>query len=214
MKLVVGGPSRRALGALLVLLLATAACGGESKADSGSATEADEPARAGAEGDATTPTTAGGKAGKKSSGDRGGTTTTTTTTSGQSEAAAADGSAPDPKAAQPKTETRKIEVLAELKESCLKPGGSQTLTVRTLPSAGVAFDTEYSDYLTGMEAGHYGGNSAGYVGEDGTWTSTWVVAPNAPAGKATVLVLAAHSHDGMGETKAVFTVADALGKCS
>jgi hypothetical protein len=211
-KLVVGGPSRRALGALLVLLAATAACGGESKADSGRAAEAEEPARAAAEGDATTPTTAGGKAGKKSSGDRGGTTTTTTAT-GQSEAAA-DGTAPDPKAAQPKTETRKIEVLAELKESCLKPGGSQTLTVRTLPSAGVAFDTEYSDYLTGMEAGHYGGNSAGYVGEDGTWTSTWVVAPNAPAGKATVLVLAAHSHDGMGETKAVFTVADALGKCS
>lgn len=215
MKLFVGGPYRRARGALLVLLLATAACGGQTKADEGKDAEGGGTAPAAAEGEGTTTTTrAAGKAGKKSSAAGGGATTTTTAAS-EAKAAGSDKQSSDPKVEEYKPRSmRTLQITAELTESCVKPGGSQTLTVRTEPDAGVAFDTEYSDYLTGTMPGHYGGNLAGYADADGTWSSTWVVAPNAPAGKATVLVLGALGKDALGETKAFFTVADALGKCA
>ena len=214
MNLVVGGPFRRGLlQALLVLVLTAAACGGQSKADEGKdAAKAGEQA---AEGEATTTTLPAGTSKKQSSSPaNGGSTTTTTTAKGEAGSAASEKQA-DGKATEYKPRPmRTVEVTAELQESCVKPGGSQTVNVRTEPEAGVAYDTEYADYSTGSMPGHYGGNTAGYADGAGTWSSTWVVAPNAPAGKATVLVLVAKGTDGLGETKAVFTVADALGKCA
>jgi hypothetical protein len=107
-----------------------------------------------------------------------------------------------------------LDITAELAESCVRPGGSQSITIRTEPYAGVGYDTMYSDYLTGMMEGHYGGNSAGFTDGDGIYKDTWVITPNAPAGEAIVLVLGSHDEGGMGETKATYKVADALGKCS
>lgn len=211
-----GGPSRhrigRLLGAVAVASLVTAGCGGASKADDNQATPA-----ASGEGAAAADTQAGGGSTtstvpKPRSSSAGSKATTTTTKPGAPAAAkGTEGQAPPPEDDPYK---RTLAITAELTETCVRPGGTQTVKVRTLSYAGVAFDTEYSDYLTGMQPGHYGGNSGGFTDAEGTYSFTWVVAPNAPAGKATVLVLGSHDEGGIGETKAFFTVADALGKCA
>ena len=218
MKLFIGGkrPVRLVLGTLAVSALVTSACGGQSKAeDNASDKPADAAASPPGEGGGGSPTSTPASSSKKGGSQAGSAGATSTTVPGGSSSGS---SGSGPKAAtnpsggdQP---TRTLEMSAELAESCVRPGGTQTITVRTLPYSGVAFDTEYADYLTGMMPGHYGGNSAGFVDEDGTWTSTWVIAPNAPAGLTTVLVLGTHEQGGLGETKALFTVADALGKCA
>lgn len=211
MQLLVGGSSHfrsQVLGAVLLLAVATAGCGGQSKAQDGTADEKPEQAAStGAEAQGSTASTV---TPKKSSGSSGGATPTTAAATAKS-GAAAQKSDSTPTTVDPYTRTLKIE--AELQESCVRPGGSQTVTVRTLPYAGVAYDTQYSDYLTGMMEGHYGGNGAGFTDDDGTYTSTWVITPNAPAGNTTVLVLGSHQSGGIGETKVFFNVSDALGKC-
>lgn len=212
MELLVGGRFRvrRTLIAMALVSAVGAGCSG-SKADDSAAPE--EPAAAageasdGADGGGSTTTTAPPKKGSASKQNSG--NTTTTAEPGGSVAANADGSAAEEEDPYKKT----LAITAELAESCVRPGGTQTVTIRTLPYAGVGYDTEYSDYLTGMMEGHYGGNAGGFTDDDGTYTSTWAITPNAPAGKATVKVLGSHHDGGIGEARAYYTVADALGKC-
>ena len=213
MKLLVGGRFRihRTLIALALVSAVATGCSGSSKADDGAAPK--EPADAaaaastGGKGGGSTTTTAKPKKSSASKATSG--STTTTAKPGGSAAANEDGSTAEEEDPYKKT----LAITAELAETCVRPGGSQTITIRTLPYAGVGYDTEYSDYLTGMMEGHYGGNAGGFTDDDGTWTGTWVVAPNAPAGKTTVKVLGSHHEGGIGEARAYFTVADALGKC-
>lgn len=107
-----------------------------------------------------------------------------------------------------------LPMTAELKESCVRPGGKQTITIRTEPESGVGYDAIYSDGKGGAMEGHYGGNKGGQVDEDGTFTDTWVVAPNAPAGQVKVNVLGGKMGYEHAEAYAYFSVADLTGKCA
>lgn len=222
-KSLVGGSPfmRRVLAALAVGSLVLAGCGGGSRADEkaegdDAVQSADDAASKGAEsgaeggGEATSTTT------KPAAGGASNATTTTTAKAGSSGGSGSSKSSGD-KGSTPTTRdpaSRTMPMTLDLQEPCVRPGGSQVVVVQALPNAGIAFDTEYSDGKTGMMEGHYGGNNAGYADDEGRFASTFAVAPNAPAGNATVLVLGSHQDGGFGEAKATFQVADALGKCS
>jgi|SRR5688572_663449 len=134
--------------------------------------------------------------------------TTTTTATGTA-------ATPEPKAALTEPGPKgQLEVKASLAESCVKPGGTQSITILTKPKSGTGYDTVYSDGKSGLMEGHYGGNNGGQVGEDGKWSDTWVVAPHAPAGKVQVNVLANHVDYGAAQATLFFTVADVTGKCN
>lgn len=205
----VGGLVRahRTIGGLLLVAVVVAGCG-DSKASGAKAKESSDTPE-------TTSTTGGAEGDAKGSGKaKSQGSTTTTVTPGPTGAAKVD-AASEQKKVEEDPYTRTLPLSAELATACVKPGGSQTVIIRAAHGAGVAFDTTYSDGLTGMMEGHYGGNMAGYTDPEGTYTNTFVVAPTAPAGEAIVLVLGSHAEDGIGETTATFKVADkVLGSCS
>jgi hypothetical protein len=107
-----------------------------------------------------------------------------------------------------------LQLTAELKEACVPPGGKQVIVIRTEPKAGVAYDAVYSDGKGGATAGHYGGNKGAQVDHTGTFTDTWVVAPNAPQGKVTVNVLGGLVGYKHAEAYVSFVVADMSGRCA
>lgn len=113
---------------------------------------------------------------------------------------------------QPDKRTLKMSV--ELKHDCVRPGSAQTVTIHATTGSIVGYNTYYADGKSALHEGFYGGNMVGATGEDGTWTDTWVVAANAPAGQAVVAVLGSHSDEGHGEAGAAFLVSDAIGNCS
>jgi hypothetical protein len=83
---------------------------------------------------------------------------------------------------------------ARLTETCVQRGGSQGLTVQTLPRAVVGFDSYYSDGKDGGAlGGNYGGNAGGQTDASGRYEATWVVSPTAPSGPVTVIVVASHA---------------------
>lgn len=196
-----------AFGAVL-LLVGLTGCGGDSKASN---TRDAQSAGAESASESTTTTVAGSKAAKPKAGKdkAAGASSTTTTT--------AKGAAPGSKAAEttPTTDpfAMTMDIKAELATECVRPGGSQTITIRAPYGAGVGYDVAYADGLTSMGEGHYGGNMGGYTDPEGTFVHTFVVAPNAPTGPAVANVLGTHIDHGFGETHAYFAVADALGKC-
>lgn len=86
---------------------------------------------------------------------------------------------------------------ATLQFACLKPGDRQTVDVRTARGAAIAYDSRYSDGKTGISEGFYGGNKGGHASEEGTWSDTWVIAPQAPPGDVQVTIVAGamgHQH--------------------
>lgn len=199
--------------AALVVLTVLGACGGDSKAD----TAAEEAAQATTDGvtaDGTTTTA------KRAAGDKAGSATKPSKKAQTADAKAAASTpttTPDKEAVPGQSEkdkyAGKLEMSAEVTEPCVRPGGLQTLTVRTKDNAGIAFDTVYADGLSGLKDGHYGGNDGGYTDDDGTYTATWTVAATAPKGPAAVNVLGSHYGTGIGETHTSFKVADPLGNC-
>lgn len=210
MKRRVGRPERiwRGVWALAAVCgLALAGCG-SSKADSG------EPRRR--TGDAsgkTSSTIAASAKGEDAPGrpGSGGRTTPTSVDSGSAAAHGGDKAAGD----EPKSEpvTRTMQISMELKQPCVRPGESQTITIHAPYTSSVGYNTYYADGKSGLSEGFYGGNMVGFTDQSDTWTHTWVVAVNAPAGEAVVVVLATHDEQGRGETGDLFTVADALGRC-
>lgn len=197
----------RLIVAVAVVSALGAACGGQGKAETAAQKEA-----GGAEaGSTTTTTSAGGGTGGPAGGatekaDSGaGSGPTSTTTAPPALSSSADGT-PDPYEGV-------LPMSADVATACVRPGGTQTVIIHTVPQSGVAFDTVYADGLSGLNEGHYGGNAGGYVDDEGTYTSTWVVAPTAPEGVATVNVLGSRYGSGMGETHTYFSVSDAVGLC-
>lgn len=106
-----------------------------------------------------------------------------------------------------------LEIEVSLAGSCVRPGGTQSITITTRPQAGVGFDTVYADGRGGAMEGHHGGNLGGQTDDKGTWAHTWVVAPTAPAGQARVNVVAAHIDWGTTQKSLFFDVAGAGGTC-
>lgn len=94
--------------------------------------------------------------------------------------------------------------------TCVAPGGSQGLTVRTRPRRDVLFDTEYSDKSSrAVRSSYTEGFGRGTADASGVFRAAWHVPATAPAGRATVH----YAHDG-GISEVHFSVADAGGVCS
>ena len=108
-----------------------------------------------------------------------------------------------------------VPVKATVSPRCVHPGDTVTLTVTTKPEAAVAYQAVYSDNKGGAEpptGGGYGGNDKGNTESAGEYTSSWVVAPHAPAGPARVDVIiawAAKKEAKWGYDGPKFEVADA-----
>lgn len=109
-----------------------------------------------------------------------------------------------------------VAVSASVAPTCVRPGGTITITIKTESQGGAAYNAFYSDGKSGAAPPYgegYGGNNGGIADEGGTYTDTWTVAANAPTGPGRIDVVAGNS-TGFGETKVAFAVADAVtGTC-
>jgi hypothetical protein len=189
---------------MAAVVIGSAACG-DSKASDARPPEADDVTT-------TTTTVSSVASGKKDAAKPASTPTTVSSTTTPSAGVPANA---DPKTALVKPGPKgQLEVKATLAEACVRPGGGQSITILTRPGSGAGYDTVYSDGKSGMMEGHYGGNFGGTVGDDGTWSDTWVVAPNAPPGKVQVNVIASNLDYGHAQTTLYFTVADPTGNCA
>ena len=122
---------------------------------------------------------------------------------------------PASKAGGSKGASTKVPVTASVAPDCVSSGGTETLTVHTEPGALVAYDAVYSDGKNGAVPPYgagYGGNAYGTADSNGDYTTTWVVSPNAPAGKGYVKVYAGWNGS-FGSARPRFAVADASGSC-
>lgn len=108
-----------------------------------------------------------------------------------------------------------VEVASSVAPECVRHGDTIELSVTALPEAAIAYQAVYSDNKSGAGAPFgegYGGNDKGYADGSGHYTSTWVVAPHAPAGRARADVFV--GFDGKwGYASARFGVADENGNC-
>jgi hypothetical protein len=192
---------------LLVAVAALSACGDDEGAAGGEGPATSAPAGADEAGTTTSspnatgggPTTGGpttgGAPGQPSAGANGGTGT--------------GGAGPSTTAA-PKPD---LPITLDLADDCVRPGGTQTLTVQSKPEIPVGYGVRYADGKTAMEPGYHGGVGGGETDPDGRYKATWAVAPTAPAGPATVTVIANHPDYNRTRRELTFQVANAAGKC-
>ena len=195
--------TRRVAAAMFALALLGAACGSESKGDGGdalgSSTSSSVPitvpslSPGNLPGTATPPGSGGPVGGAPGS-------TGTGSAPGSGTKGGSDGQPPP------------LPVAVELANACVRPGGSQTVTVRTTPESTVGYDTTWSDGKNGMTGG-YGGTGNGHA-PTGTWTHSFTVGPQAPKGNATVTGIGVNMSGSTGQAKADFTVADLTGNCA
>ena len=105
---------------------------------------------------------------------------------------------------------------ASVSPSCVRAGGTATVTVVTAPRAAVGYVAEYAGRKSGAAPpfGYgYGGNAGGYTDQSGGWTQTWTIRADAPIGPANVIVAVA-SHQTHKQVNAPFTVVDPVtGQC-
>lgn len=109
----------------------------------------------------------------------------------------------------------KVPVDASLDPLCVTPGSTLSLHVVTKPKAAVVFNAVYEDGYGGGPPPFgkgYGGNDKGYADDDGAFSATWVVAPNAPPGRGRVDVVIGFSGK-WGYEGPHFGVADSDGNC-
>lgn len=83
----------------------------------------------------------------------------------------------------------------------VKIGGTVRVTIRTEPDALIGLTLEFSD-----NEPHGGFGPPGRAAPDGTWTWSWVIAPDVPPGPARALVAAGKSNDRGATGEARFTV--------
>jgi hypothetical protein len=105
---------------------------------------------------------------------------------------------------------------ATVSPTCIRAGGTATVTVATAPGAAVGYVAEYAGRKSGAMPpfGYgYGGNAGGYADGAGQWTQTWTIRADAPVGPAKAIVVAA-SHQTHKQVDAPFTVVDPVtGHC-
>lgn len=108
-----------------------------------------------------------------------------------------------------------VPALAWTTPTCVARGGSVTLEVRTKPGAAIGYQAVYQGNQSGADAPFgkgYGGNDKGEAAASGEWQNTWVVALNAPLGKARVDVVIGWEGK-WGYEKPFFTVARSPEAC-
>lgn len=190
------------------LLTLAAACGGGSDKDASKTTSP-----TGAGGGATTSIPgAPGAPGAPSNEGSAGTPTSTTSTPGAG-TPSGGGTGEPGAAAGPTTTKPPLPLTASVADDCVRPGGAQTLTVQSNPETPIGFSSRYADGKTAMDAGFYGGTNAGKSDATGTYTSTWTIAPNAPAGEVKVTVYGNRPDYEMAEHVVTFRMSDATGRC-
>jgi phosphatidylserine/phosphatidylglycerophosphate/cardiolipin synthase-like enzyme len=94
----------------------------------------------------------------------------------------------------PLTATPSILILTLLYSSSVRVGGTQQVIVRTLPGAAVTITVTYPDGTTHNDGTIKG---VGVADATGSFTDSWVVAPNTQTGTATVNVVVS----GIGQTR-------------
>ena len=108
---------------------------------------------------------------------------TSTPSAPSSGADPADGPAPSETTAEVSGADTPIAITAV--HGCRTPGQSQTVTVTSTPGFQVTVNPRYAD---GQMGNIHGGLAfAQTIGEDGTFTHTWTISPEAPEGEVTVL---------------------------
>lgn len=108
-----------------------------------------------------------------------------------------------------------VDVETSVAPLCVEHGETIKLSVTTPPEAALAYQAVYSDNKSGAGAPFgegYGGNDKGYADGSGHYTSTWVVAPHTPAGRARADVFVG-SEGKWGYASSRFAVADENGDC-
>lgn len=124
------------------------------------------------------PATDGGPGG--TGGGSGGSVPTTTGT------APSGGGGSNPQATNEEQPPLPLE--ASLAKPCIRVGESQTITIKSLAKSAVGYDNYYPDGKSGIDReAHYGGNNGAVMPDSGTWSDSWVVKPNAPAGRVRVV---------------------------
>lgn len=173
--------------AALAIALVVAACGGgdgptgeaeaASQSQEGGAAAPDGQGReSGTSGsDGAAPPSTAGNASKGDSKDKQSEKSTTSTTPGS-----------DTSGTVPEEDRPVLPVETTLGSTCVRAGGTQTVTFKTVPGSGVAYNSYYSDGKNGLDEGFYGGNKGAIIQADGQWTDTWTIAPHAPPGKVRV----------------------------
>jgi hypothetical protein len=99
--------------------------------------------------------------------------------------------------------TRPAPATATMAAACVTPGGRQSLHLQAPPNYRVAFNAQYSD---GGDGARYGGVGQGELDGSGQYSSTWLVAPDAPLGPVTVWI-AVSGDDASAFRQPTFTVA-------
>lgn len=127
---------------------------------------------------------------------------------GSTPAGVAAGSVPDRE--EPRLD---LELSAELTSRCVRPGGTQKITIMAPPRSAVGYSAVYADGTTGWSPDHYGGANHGHTNASGKWSDVWVVAADAPEGQVLVDVGGAGQDGSVGRTQVTFEVADLTGTC-
>jgi hypothetical protein len=108
-----------------------------------------------------------------------------------------------------------IKVVSTLDPVCVSPGDTMSLDVTTKPKAAIVYQAVYADGYGGAPPPFgrgYGGNDKGYVSEEGTYSSTWVLSADVPSGPGRVDVIVAYGGK-YGQDGPHFYVADEDGTC-
>lgn len=107
-----------------------------------------------------------------------------------------------------------LPIRASVARSCVKPGGTQSITIDIGHKGGVAYNSFYSDGKSGGMENFYGGNNGAETDDHGVWKDTWVVGPTAPAGTVRVDVVAIDKSYLRGHQVVEFDVAGPSGRCA
>lgn len=78
-----------------------------------------------------------------------------------------------------------LDVRATVDRVCAEVGDKVTLTVQAPPEAAIAYQVVYSNNRGGADkplGGGYGGNDKGYADNNGVFTDSWIIGPEAPSG--------------------------------
>lgn len=196
---------RRLAGITVLLVLATglAACGGGSDAKglNGEAASANSDQSANG-------SDAGAGGGALS------TSVPGAATGGSGGSKGADGSkAAAPTTTVPEAPKPPLPLEASLEKSCVKAGGEQTITISVPHKSAFAYNSFYPDGKSGIDEGFYGGNKGSLMPAQGTWTDTWVIAPQAPPGTVRVHVQAVHMEYSSAEKDITFELVGPTGVC-
>jgi hypothetical protein len=194
----------RAAGALLAATVLVA-CGGGSKPASKAADGAPAPTASG--------TGQAGSGTPAASGSATGGPGATATPTGGSTATSGTGTTPASTPTRPagtaspstKPSPTAIFLNATLSKTCVRPGGTQSLTMRARPNMKVIVNTSYAD---GKDGSTYGGRFTKdqFTDANGRYTVSWTVALTAPQGDAATSV-GAVDESGTGYRRLPFRVA-------